>query len=112
MSVLSGVTRQCRVVAVGAAALGLLLTACGGSGSGDNEGNGACPPLMDMARIVSNAEREFNSGTRTLGQQLDDFERLQPIIERVVNECSEEDTSQGFVLAGKFGAITNALSKY
>ena len=85
------------------------LAACGAAAD-EKPQSGACPALAEMAGIGGNAEREFNAGTRTLAEQLEDFDRLDPVIERVVTECTDEAAEQGFMLGAKFGAITNALS--
>lgn len=90
-------------------ATGTLLAGCGSGGEQD-EPQAGCLPLSQMASIVSEAESEFSSGSRTLADHMNGFEAMQPLIEQIVTECGEPDQDQAFMLAARYGAITNALS--
>lgn len=96
-------------LAVFVLATGTLLAGCG-SGGGSDEPAAGCPPLSQMAAIVSKAESEFSSGSRTLADQIEGADAMQPFIEQIVTECGEPDQDQAFMLAARYGAITNALS--
>lgn len=95
-------------LAVSAVVAGTLLAGCGSDGGSDEPGAG-CPPLVQMSAIVSKAESDFATGSRTLGDQLEGFDEMQPMIEQIVTECDEADQDQALMLGARYGAITNAL---
>lgn len=95
-------------LAVSAVVAGTLLAGCG-SGGGSDEPEAGCPPLVQMSAIVSKAESDFATGSRTLGDQLEGFDEMQPMIEQIVTECDEADQDQALMLGARYGAITNAL---
>lgn len=100
--------RQLRL-AVSAVVAGALLAGCG-SGGGSDQPEAGCLPLNQMAAIVSEAESEFAAGSRTLGDQLEGFDKMQPLIDQIVTECDEGAFEEGMGLGARYGAITNALS--